>query len=70
MIKLVKDQFKYLDIYLNFIVSQIEMYKFQARQQKIEREDSSSKYSDLQKVSSYTPGHWKNYIPTEVSHST
>ena len=47
------------------------MYKFQTRQQKIEqREDSSSRYSDLHKINSYTPGHWKNYIPTEVSYST
>ena len=40
-----------------------EAYKFQTRQQKIEREDSSIRSGELNKASSYTAGHWKNYIP-------
>lgn len=47
-----------------------ELYKFQTRQQKIEREDSATRPQELSKVSSYTPGHWKSYIPHEISLSS
>lgn len=47
-----------------------EAYKFQTRQHKIDREDSSSRPQELSKVSSYTPGHWKSYIPHEISLSS
>jgi hypothetical protein len=44
--------------------------KFQSRQQKIGREKSATRPQELSKVSSYTPGHWKSYIPHEISLSS
>jgi hypothetical protein len=47
-----------------------DQYRFQTRPQRIEREDSANRVQELSKVSSYTPGHWKSYIPHEISLSS
>lgn len=69
LLNLIRYVWKFCFYFINWFM-RTELYKFQTRQQKIEREDSATRPQELSKVSSYTPGHWKSYIPHEISLSS